>query len=265
VKVSGLNLVGKRLLSVRNFSGFMRLRFVKLNVNHKNPLKSITTSDIRPHPAKFSKPILEKLESLTLGLPDGARVLDPFAGVGGIHSLSRFETVGVELEPEWAKAHDRTLVGDSRYLETMFDFEMFDAIITSPGYASRMSDRYGGDPKGSKRVTYRISLGGALSEGSGAAVQWSSAKEKAEYKEIHRTVWEQCFKVLKHDRCLYLNISNHIRKGEEQDVTEWHLLCLEDIGFVIDQMHHVKTRRMKMGANHHLRVDSESIVVAYKP
>ena len=155
-------------------------------------------SDIRPHPAKFSKPILEKLESLTLGLPDGARVLDPFAGVGGIHSLSRFETVGVELEPEWAKAHDRTLVGDSRYLETMFDFEMFDAIITSPGYASRMSDRYGGDPKGSKRVTYR-------------------------------------------------------------------LLCLEDIGFVIDQMHHVKTRRMKMGANHHLRVDSESIVVAYKP
>jgi len=267
VKVNGLSRVGRKLLNAKSCRGFISLRFTRWNVNLKrnSERKIDSMSEVRPHPAKFSKPILEKLEDLTSTLPDGARVLDPFAGVGGVHSLTRFDTVGVELEPEWANAHDRTLVGDSRFLSILFGFEIFDAVITSPGYASRMSDRYAGDPKGSKRVTYRVSLGRPLTDGSGAAVQWSSAKEISEYKAIHKAVWESCFQVLKHDGLLLLNVSNHIRKGEEQLVSEWHRLCLEEVGFVIDQIYHVKTQRMKMGANSNLRVLHENIVVAYKP
>lgn len=220
-------------------------------------------TESKPHPAKFSKSILDKLWHLTIDLPEGARVLDPFAGVGLVHALSRFDTVGVEIEPEWACAHDQTICGDSRLLDTMFDPESFDALITSPSYGSRMADAYAGDPKGSRRVTYRIYLERPLSEGSSAGMHWTG-KTGVEYRQLHQDVWGQCYKLLKPHGKIFVNVSNHIRGGVEQDVVGWHQSALMEAGFKILEVQKVETPRMRMGANHEKRVPFENIIEGVK-
>jgi hypothetical protein len=67
------------------------------------------------HPARFTSTILDTLARL---IPPGSRVLDPFAGTGRIHELP-CETWGVELEPEWANMHPRTIVGNARHLNDL--------------------------------------------------------------------------------------------------------------------------------------------------
>ena len=225
----------------------------------------MTLPDVRPHPAKFSQPILDELRRLTATLPDGARVLDPFAGVGLIHTLDRFDTVGVELEPEWASQHERTVVGDSRFLTARFDPESFDAVVTSCSYGNRMADAYAGDPKGSRRVTYRIHLGRPLTEGSGAGLQWRDGRGGDAYRALHEQVWAECFAVLKPGGKLFLNVSDHIRDGRVQHVVDWHFGALERAGFKVDAKHRVETQRMRMGANGDKRVNAEAVLVAVKP
>ena len=95
-------------------------------------------SDAKPeHPAKFSASILEVLNDVVMReaerIEARLRVLDPMAGVGRIHeldALSVFDTVGVELESEWATQHPRTVVGDATALR--FADCTFDAVVTSP-------------------------------------------------------------------------------------------------------------------------------------
>lgn len=97
------------------------------------------------HPAKFNAKVLEVVGDLLL---DEYRrkhrtlhVLDPFAGVGGIHSLANEHVVtyGLELEPEWAEQDRRTLVGDV-LTSDLLDGSRFDGIVTSPCYGNRMAD-----------------------------------------------------------------------------------------------------------------------------
>lgn len=101
----------------------------------------------RRHPAPFPKYILDRLglwlsaERRTVGKP--LRILDPMAGIGRIHDLPRRlgETVGVELEPEWAHARKATIVGDATALPDDWA-HTFDAVVTSPVYGNRMSDHH---------------------------------------------------------------------------------------------------------------------------
>ena len=91
-----------------------------------------------PHPARFNDRILEAADQL-LG-PRLGWILDPFAGTGRVHELRRSGrfTIGVEIEPEWAAMHPRTIVGSA--LALPFGAETFDAIVTSPTYGNRMAD-----------------------------------------------------------------------------------------------------------------------------
>src|SRR5580704_14131716 len=97
---------------------------------------TVSTAIQPSHPVRFSAPVLAAIapiveqEAQRLGRP--MRLLDPFAGVGSVHTLcsesalgqgdlwgtmtSRIATVGIELEPEWACQHPRTMVGDARAL-----------------------------------------------------------------------------------------------------------------------------------------------------
>lgn len=54
----------------------------------------------RPHPAKFTPELLAVIAGRLPELCPHGRILDPFAGVGGVHTLGRYgyETFGVELE-----------------------------------------------------------------------------------------------------------------------------------------------------------------------
>ncbi len=210
------------------------------------------------HPAKFSEPILDVIRArLHERLSPDARILDPFAGVGGVHELG-YDSVGVEIEPEWAACHGRTICGDSTRLTELFGDQPFDAVVTSPAYGNRLADRYAGD--GTRRFTYRIALGRDLTEHNLGGLQWGDR-----YREFHRLVWKQCLAVLKPGGLMIVNVSNHIRAHQEQPVVEWHIGCLIEVGLFIDQVDQVKTMRIGYGANRDVRVGGEAVIVARTP
>jgi len=179
------------------------------------------------HPATFSKPVVEAMRSALLDQLRASgtdirplEVLDPFAGVGGIHDVA-FEGVithGVELEPEWANQHDATICADSTDL-TFWPAGSFDTIATSPAYGNRMADQYlPPDTDKSRRYTYATALRRKCSDNSGAALHWGD-----DYRTLHDRVWSQCDRLLMPGGRVLLNVKNHYRKGVEQDVAGWHL------------------------------------------
>lgn len=179
--------------------------------------------------------------------------LDPFAGTGKVHLLanSQLRTVGVEIEPEWATLHPDTIIGDA--LRLPFKDDSFDAIITSPTYGNRMADHH--DAKdGSKRNTYKHAIGRDLHANNSGQMQWGP-----QYREFHESAWKEAHRVLKPGGIFILNISNHIRKGEEVDVTGWQVRTLE--GYIYkEDVRTVATRRYKEGSNSSVRVPFESVV-----
>jgi hypothetical protein len=218
-----------------------------------------------PHPARFSEPILAVIGSLVddeakrVGRP--IRVLDPFAGVGGCHCLARtdldqealIETVGVELEPEWASQHPLTMVGDGTALP--FGEAAFDVVATSPTYGNRMADHHIARD-GSARITYRHKLGRALTPGNSGAMQWG-----AEYRFLHVRAWREVARTLTEGGLFILNVSNHIRKGVEMPVVEWHRDTLLALEFTLEWDVEVRTARMGFGANGAKRVGCEHVLV----
>lgn len=212
-------------------------------------------SDTIQHPAKFSEPILELLREIAVELP--GPILDPFAGTGRIHDIGRDDTVGIEIEPEWANMHERTYLGDATKLP--YPDNSFGSVVTSPTYGNRMADQYDGRD-GSRRHTYRTALDRPVSVGSSAGMQWGK-----EYRDLHRRAWREAFRVIRPGGKLVLNISDHIRKGQIVAVTAWHVDTLLDIGFECDKWETVSTARNRHGANGDARVDFESVILFTSP
>lgn len=241
------------------------------------------------HPAMFSRELIEPLADTIRGRQ---HVLDPFAGTGRIHLIADTAGVerstGIELEPEWANAAEfpgpdrRQLVGDSLAVLPTFAESSFDAVLTSPAYGNRMADKHeakdackrcaGAGVVGasecnlcrgtglSRRNTYRHRLGRPLSENNGGGLQWG-----AEYRALHRAIWAESLRVLSPGGVFVVNCSNHIRLGQVVDVCQWHADVLVDLGLRLKQVIEVETRRQRHGANHHLRVAGEQIIVCERP
>ena len=194
-------------------------------------------------------------------------MLDPFAGVGGVHNLDPhgdpqragfgadndwIDTIGLELEPEWAHQHPWTMVGDATALP--FRDCTFDVVVTSPTYGNRMADHHNGRD-GSKRITYTHTLGRPLTPGNSGAMHWGEG-----YRTLHSQVWKQVDRVLRPGAFLVLNVSNHIRKGNEIGVSEWHRDTLMKMGFTVTDEVEVQTPRMGFGANRETRVGFEHVI-----
>lgn len=99
----------------------------------------------RDFPAKFSPEILDQIRvELRSRLITDGTILDPFAGVGGVHALrdDGYDTIGVDIEPEFAACDARTTEGDSTKLTSIpalaGHIGRVRVIVTSPAYGNRM-------------------------------------------------------------------------------------------------------------------------------
>jgi hypothetical protein len=223
-----------------------------------------TSAPLAPHPATFSKAILEVIAShlREVGVPRW--VLDPFAGIGGVHKLRDLagvtSTFGFEREREWARQHPDTLWGDAFDLLDCVSPRTFDAIVTSPSYGNRMADHHEARDS-SERNTYRHKLGRPLSANNSGALQWGD-----EYRDFHREAWRLAARTLKPGGTFTLNIKNHVRKGVEQRVSEWHISTLmKERRFDLVALDLVPTRGLPVGANANKRTSAEFVVTFRKP
>lgn len=132
--------------------------------------------------------------------------------------------------------------------------------MTSPAYGNRMADSYDGRD-GSRRHTYRISLGRPLTEGNTGALHWRND----EYRILHSEVWAECAGLVRPGGLVIINVSNFIAQGTEQHVVEWHLQSWLHLGFKLIEARRVTTPRMKHGANHDARVAGEMLLVLEAP
>ena len=99
------------------------------------------------------------------------------------------ETVGVELEPEWADLHPDTFVGNALALK--FDDADFDAVVTSPTYGNRLADHHNAKD-GSVRRSYTHDLGRQLQEDNSGAMHWGP-----KYRDFHRKAWIEAKRVIR--------------------------------------------------------------------
>lgn len=231
------------------------------------------------HCAKFSVPVLGELDRLLDQYGRDGYTLDPFAGVGRVHSLNAGHTVGVELEAEWACQAEGTIIANALHLP--FPNRRFRRAISSPTYANRMADCHdaqerckpckgtGMDAVGDdcpkcrgegrrhyKRNTYKHTLGRPLHPDNSGAMQWGDS-----YRELHVAAWTELRRVLEDRGYFFLNISDHIRGGKTIPVSAWHRDTLVDLGYTWLKTVRVLTPRNRQGANYEARVDGEDIHV----
>jgi tRNA G10 N-methylase Trm11 len=204
---------------------------------------------VTKHPSRFNTAVLMEF---AYWLPPGARVLDPFGGVGGLKEIRDIVPIRVEIEPEWADQ----VVGDALHLP--FANGVFDAIATSPTYGNRMADHHNARDA-SVRHTYKHYLGRDLHPRNSGALQWG-----LEYRTFHHWAWQEAVRVLRPGGLFLLNSSDHIRKGKVMHVTEYHQNVLKSMGLRRERTVLINTERLRHGENHEARVDHETVSILRK-
>lgn len=261
------------------------------------------SDEVPAHPAPFHPRIINEIaEQLSAYARARSKrklwVLDPFAGIGGVHELRdlvegvKVETVGIELMPRWAEAHENTIVGNCIEVMGAMRAQSFDAVITSPSYGNRMADHHDnrdvcktcggfGKVKSSPDaltatatcptckgtgLSHRRSyahyygrdafLNDAPIEVNTGAMQWGR-----EYRWFHIAAWRGVHRVLRRGGVFLLNVKNHYRGRELVGVADWHDTTCQAIGFSRDAMIGIDTPGFRYGENHEARDDEERLYV----
>lgn len=249
----------------------------------------------RAHPAPWNLHVLGYVEEvlgqeqMRLG-KSNIRVLDPFGGIGRIHEIP-FNTVSVELEPEWANmgaALGESWIGDATDMH-WFRRNSMGAIASSVNFGNRMSDHHNAQercrncwPAGKlsrlkkkcvkcnstgyrkhHRRTYKHYLGRDLSPNSASAMYWGKT-----YRKFHVRFLLEAMRVTKPGGLVIINVANHLKtmkKGEppvEQRVSEWWIFTMIKMGFGIEEIRRIHTSKYGYGANRDTRTVGELVVVA---
>lgn len=174
-----------------------------------------------------------------------------------------FEVVVItsELEEEWASQGygygvDFPMVSDSTCLPIKNN--TIDFVITSPTYGNRMADSHIAKDS-SVRNTYTHKLGRKLDDNNTGKMQWGE-----NYRKIHSLVYSEVFRTLKQNGYLILNMKDHIRNGKRVYVTDWHIQELKNKGFRLLRHIKIQLKGNGFGANAHLRVSYESVLLFNK-
>lgn len=221
----------------------------------------MTTKTAVSHPAKYSVPVLEAMEKF---LPQTGIVLDPFAGTGLISKLAteHRQTVGIEIEPEWAEMDPCVIVGDATALP--FADGTFSAVATSPAFGNRMADKHNPSPADtSERNTYKHKLGRDLNPNNSGGMQWGP-----EYRALHLKAWAEAYRVVAPFGSLILNIKDSfvtrtvagVKFRERRPVSLWHANALGRCGFALDAVAEIPSRGNRQGANGQVRVATEYVI-----
>lgn len=241
------------------------------------------------HPAPYSANILVLLDKeLTKYAQDHGsclKVLDPQAGIGRIHQLTapNIETVGVEIEWEWASYVPGTIQADATRLP--FKDNSFQIGCSSYTYGNRFADHHHARD-GSDRDSYTHNLRALTgdktrqlkAQNTGGYYAWQS-----QYWTLHYQITSEVFRVV--SDVFLLNVSNfyrtvsgkprdiayHIIVEENKrsckyvvDVEQMHLDICTDLGWKLDTEWSVATPRQRKGANPH-RFDHETVFRLVKP
>jgi len=207
------------------------------------------------HPAKYTQALLVTMARMLQGRK---RILDPFGGQGGIFQLENWLPAAtfdaVEIEPEWCAKHPRTTLGNALCLP--WADNTFDAICTSPAYGNRMADHFVTANPDRVAKSYRDFLGRDLNADNAGRLQWGP-----KYRDFHQRTWVEARRVLQPAGAFVLNIKDHIRAGKVMGVTDWHIGCLEGLGFRLMEHKHIETPSHRFGANSEARMPYESVIL----
>ncbi len=204
------------------------------------------------HPAKYSEPIVDRLQALVQTearrvrgrVHDGPiTVLDPFAGVGRIHRLhnpGRLHTVGIEVEEEWASCHEQTVHADAfvwlasynvtnaalNRIPMPFPEVGFDIVATSPTYGNRFADHHHAQD-GSRRRSYTHDIGHDLHPNNSGRMHWGPI-----YWAFHVEAWRLVYGALRPGGLFLLNVSNFYKDRKLVHAVEWHRGAAMGAGFL---------------------------------
>ena len=126
---------------------------------------------------------------------------------------------------------------DIQQVETSSGTYIGEGYLMHNCYGNRMADHHEARDS-SRRITYRHTLGRPLSPNNAGAMQWGDS-----YRALHLAVWREALRVPRSGGLALVNVRDHIRRRALMPVVLWHRSALAGLGFAIEDVEAVTTRR----------------------